>query len=77
MTPSSAMIEPTDSSMPPVMITKPWPIENIPKRPTRLAVLAMLIGERNSGLMIATTAPTTMISTRRPRSFFSIPCPVT
>ena len=26
MTPSSAMIEPTDSSMPPVMMTKPWPM---------------------------------------------------
>ena len=47
------MIEPTDSSMPPVMITKPWPMEKMPKRPTRLAVLAMLIGDRNSGLMMA------------------------
>ena len=40
------MIEPTDSSIPPVMITKPWPIENMPKRPTRLAVFAMLIGRK-------------------------------
>ena len=30
MTPSKANIEPTDSSMPPVMITKPTPMENRP-----------------------------------------------
>ena len=33
------MIEPTDSSMPPVMMTKAWPIAKMPNRPTRLAVL--------------------------------------
>ena len=49
-TPSSAIIEPTDSSMPPVMMTKPWAIENMPNRPIRLAVLARLLGDRNSGL---------------------------
>ena len=38
-TPSSANTEPTDRSMPPVMMTKPSPIENRPNSPTRLAVL--------------------------------------
>ena len=47
-TPSRAMTEPTDSSMPPVMMTKPSPIENRPNRPTRLAVLARLIGEQEA-----------------------------
>ena len=32
MTPSSAKIEPMDRSMPPVMMTKPSPIENSPKK---------------------------------------------
>ena len=66
------MIEPTDSSMPPVMMTKPSPIENRPNRPIRLAVLARLIGDRKRGLMMATTLPTTTISRNSPRSFFSI-----
>ena len=42
------MIEPTDSSMPPVMMTKAWPMENMPNRPIRLAVLAMLIGRQEA-----------------------------
>ena len=52
ITPSSANIEPTDSSMPPVMMTKPSPIENMPNRPIRLAVLTRLIGDRKRGLMM-------------------------
>ncbi len=48
-TPSNAMIEPTESSMPPVMMTKAWASENMPKRPMRLAVLDRLIGERKRG----------------------------
>jgi len=71
-TPSSAIIEPTESSMPPVMITKAWAIENSPNSPTRFAVLAMLMVERKRGLISATTAPTTMMRTSSPRSFFSI-----
>ena len=72
-TPRSAITEPTESSMPPVMITKPCPIANRPKRPTRFAVLARLIGDRKRGLISATMVPTTRISTRRPRSFFCMP----
>ena len=40
------MIEPTDSSMPPVMITKAWPMAKMPNSPTRLAVFPKLIAER-------------------------------
>src|SRR4051812_9204523 len=58
--------------MPAVMITRPSPSENSPNRPIRLAVLAMLTGDRKRGLISATMAPTTTIRTRRPRSFFSI-----
>ncbi len=43
--------------MPPVMMTKPSPMENRPKSPIRLAVLAMLMGERKRGLMIAVDGP--------------------
>ena len=42
------MTEPTDSSMPPVMMTKAWPIEKMPNRPIRFAVLARLIGEQEA-----------------------------
>ena len=52
ITPSRAKIEPIDRSMPPVMMTKPSPIENSPNRPIRLAVLARLIGEMKRGLMM-------------------------
>ena len=51
------MIEPTDSSMPPEMMTKAWATAKRPNRPIRLAVLDRLIGDRKRGLMIATTAP--------------------
>ena len=46
------MIEPTESSMPPVMMTKAWASENRPNRPIRLAVLDRLIGDRKRGLMM-------------------------
>jgi len=50
---------PTDNSMPPVMMTNAWPMAKSPNSPTRLAVLPRLIGDRNKGLMSATTVPTT------------------
>src|SRR4051812_42679022 len=74
--PRRAKTEPTDSSMPPVMMTNPSPMENRPKSPMRLAVLAMLMGERKRGFRIAVTVPTTKIRTRSPRSFFSIASPI-
>ncbi len=39
--------EPEDSSMPPVMMTRAWPMAKIANRPTRLAVLARFTGDRN------------------------------
>ena len=56
MTPSRANIEPIARSMPPVMMTKPSPIENRPNRPIRLAVLPRLIGDRKRGFRMATTS---------------------
>src|SRR5262245_19307409 len=75
--PRSAIIEPTDSSMPPVMITKASPIANRPNSPTWFAVLDRLAGSRKRGLISATAAPTTMMRTRRPRSFLYTRCPLT
>src|SRR6185312_11505072 len=75
MTPSSASIEPTERSMPLVMMTKPWPMEIRPNRPTRLAVFDKLIGEMKRGLRNATMPATTIRRMRRPRSFFSMAVP--
>ena len=36
ITPRMAIIEPTDNSMPPVMITKPWPMAKMPNRPDQI-----------------------------------------
>src|SRR6266851_1018628 len=71
MTPNRANIEPIARSMPPVMMTKPSPIENSPNRPIRFAVLPRLMGDRKRGFRMETTRPTTTISRKRPRSFFS------
>ena len=68
-TPTSAITEPTESSMPPVMMTKAWPIAKMPNRPTRLEVFEILIGSRKRGLMIATTTPTTMIRMKKAEIF--------
>src|SRR3954470_5899117 len=71
-TPRSAITEPTESSIPPVMITKASAIENSPKSPIRLPVLERFTGDRKRGLMSATTVPTITIRTSRPRSFLNI-----
>ena len=55
--PISAITEPTDSSMPPVRMTMDCPSADNPNMPTRLAVLAILIGNMKRGLIIVTTAP--------------------
>jgi hypothetical protein len=70
-TPNKAISEPRESSMPPVMMTTASPMPRMPNRPTGLAVLAIFIGSRKRGLMIAKTAPTTMIRIRSPASFLS------
>ena len=68
-TPSNAITEPTDSSIPPMMMTKASAMEKMPNNPTWLAVFERLPASRNRGLMKATTAPTTRIRTSRLRSF--------
>ena len=47
-TPSSATIAPTDSSMPPVRMTKACAIAMMPNSPIWLAVLEMFAGEQEA-----------------------------
>src|SRR5262245_33542999 len=70
--PSSAAIAPTDNSMPPVRMTNASPIAMMPNSPTWLAVFETLAARRKRGLMMATTVPTTRISTSSPTSFLKI-----
>ena len=49
-TPSSAQIDPTDRSMPPVMITMPTPMLKMPYMPTSRATFWRLATLRNCGL---------------------------
>src|SRR5687768_7904526 len=71
-TPSSATTAPTDRSMPPVSTTNACATAMMPNSPIWFAVLEMLAGSTNLGLMIATMVPTTRISTSRPMSFLKI-----
>ena len=41
------------------MITKPWPIENSPYSPTRLAMFSRFTAEMKRGCSTATTQPIT------------------
>src|SRR6266700_66142 len=69
-TPSKAIIEPTERSIPPVMITRPRPMLKMPKAPICRARFCRLIDWRKLGLIIATM---TQRATRRmkiPSSFF-------
>jgi hypothetical protein len=72
-TPISANIDPTDSSIPAVMITSPWPIENSPYRPTRLAMFTRFTVEMKRGCSSATTQPITRIRIASPSSFLIVP----
>ena len=49
-TPSSAHSDPTDRSMPPVMITTPTPMLKMPYMPTSRATFCRLAALRNWGL---------------------------
>src|SRR5215213_759749 len=69
-TPSSAIIEPTESSMPPVMITRPRPMLKIPNAPICRARFWRLIGSRKFGLMTETMMQRTISRTKMPSSFF-------
>src|SRR6185369_1716110 len=69
-TPSSAIIEPTESSMPPVIITRPRPMLKIPNAPICRARFWRLMASRKFGLMTETTMQRTISRTKIPSSFF-------
>src|SRR3954452_24845633 len=71
-TPRRAKTEPTDNSIPPVMMTSPTPIEIRPKSPIWLARFIRFTCDRNCGLIAAVTAPTARINNKRPSSFLSM-----
>ena len=69
MTPSSAKTDPTERSMPPVMITMPIPMLKIPYIPIRRAMFCKFAGARKRGLRIATTMQSTTSNAKMPSSF--------
>src|SRR5215216_5553437 len=71
-TPSSANTEPTERSMPPVMMTTPRPILNMPYVPTSRAMFCRFAAPRNRGLIAATTRHKTTNSMKIPSSFFIV-----
>src|SRR6478609_143398 len=68
-TPSRAQIDPTDRSMPPVMMTMPTPMLKMPYVPTSRLTFCRLVTLRNCGLASATTAQSTISSSATPMSF--------
>src|SRR5689334_9955896 len=68
-TPSSAHMEPTDRSMPPVMMTRPTPMLKMPYVPTSRLTFCRLSRLRNCGLASATSAQSTVSSSATARSF--------
>ena len=75
-TPSSANDDPTDRSMPPVMMTSPRPRLKIPNAPIRRAVFCRLAGDRNRGLSAVTIAHSTTSSRNVASSFFTSGDPI-
>ncbi len=69
-TPSSARTDPTDRSMPPVMITAPRPRPSNPNAPINRAVFCRFSGARNRGFIIAVMAHNTTRRIKMPSSFF-------
>ena len=70
-TPHNANMDPTDKSIPPVIITSPRPILKMPNRPMTLAILPRLTGEMNFGFRMAVTRHKTSNKTEMPISFFT------
>ena len=68
-TPSSAIIEPTDSSMPPVMMTKACADGEDAEQADQIGGVGQVDRRRKSGLMIATTVPTTRMRTKQSEIF--------
>jgi len=69
-TPSNAIIEPTESSMPPVMITSPSPMLKMPNIPIWRARFCRLMASRKFGLMTETITQSKTRSKKIPSSFF-------
>src|SRR4029079_2006059 len=69
-TPSRAIIDPTESSIPPVIITNPRPILKIPNAPICRARFCRLIARRKLGFLIETMMQRTTKSMKIPSSFF-------
>ena len=74
--PLSASIEPTERSMPPVMMTRPRPMLKIPNSPMILDVLMRLAWERKRGFWAVVTPHNTSRRIKIPSSFFIIEKPV-
>jgi hypothetical protein len=67
--PRSAHSDPTERSMPPVMMTMPTPMLKIPYVPTSRPTFCRLVTLKNCGLAMATMAHSTTSSRRVPISF--------
>ena len=69
-TPSSAIIEPTESSMPPVMMTKPWRDGEQAEQADQVGGVGEVVRRQEQRVAAGRRrAPTTRIRTSRPRSF--------
>ena len=69
-TPSSANADPTDRSMPPVMMTRPSPRLKMPNAPISRAVFCRLAGDMKRGLSAVTITHSTTSSRKIANSFF-------
>src|SRR5262245_5063914 len=69
-TPNKAIIEPTESSMPPVMMTRPRPILKMPNEPICRARFCRLIASRKFGFLMETMMQRTTSKMKMPSSFF-------
>ena len=71
--PCSANTEPTDRSIPPVMMISPSPIEKMPYMPISRAMFVKLAAPRNRGFKIAVVAHNATNRIIMPSSFFTPP----
>ena len=65
-----AIIEPTDRSMPLVMMTRPAPRLKMPNRPIMFAMFTRLVSEKKRGFSNPVTAHITTSKIKMPSSFF-------
>lgn len=67
--PTSAMMDPTDKSMPLVMMTMPAPMLKIPNMPINREMFCRFEETRKRGLIMATTAQSNINRMKIPSSF--------